>query len=75
MMQQILDGSSWEAPDGMKVEEAKANSLKFPSQCSRRNEYNAGAVLHFLDGRQLRRFKVTRKLRGVATSPTEKQRS
>ena len=44
MMQQILDGSSWEAPDGMKVEQAKANSLKFPSQCSWRNECNAGAT-------------------------------
>ena len=31
-------------------------------------------VLHFLDGRRSQRFKVTRKLRGLATSPTEKQR-
>jgi len=29
--------------------------------------------LHFFDGRQLGTFKVTRKLRGVATSPTAKQ--
>jgi len=36
-------------------------------------EWCAKLVLHFFDGRQLKMFPVTRKLRGVATSPTEKQ--
>ena len=37
-------------------------------------ERDAMLVLHFFDGRRLQKFKVKRKLRGVAISPWEKQR-
>ena len=44
MLQQVLDGNGWEAPDAMQVEQAKADSLSVSSQCSRRTECNDGVT-------------------------------